>query len=100
MWKYFEDNICREDVPVAKFKNDKGTTIFYVFETENQFVAIPQVSWINKICLSFTEARKMNTPEEEAMEDAHDTLVCAMKHACEYIEKQYNKQVEIIRQSI
>lgn len=41
----------------------------------------------------------MNTPEEETME-AHDVLVCAMKHACEYIEEQYNEQVAKIKQSI
>lgn len=99
MWKYFENNICREDVPVAKFQNDKGITIFYVYETRDQFVAVSEVSWIKKVYVTFSESRKMNTPEEDAME-AHDVLVCAMKHACEYIEEQYNEQVTKIKQSI
>lgn len=99
MWAYYNKNIGTDNSVVAEFQNAKGIRVFNVYEQEGCYAAISNVPWIKNVHVTFSEARRMNTPEEEAM-DAHNTLLCRLKHACEIIEAYYNDQVDIIKKSI
>ena len=99
MWEYFEHNMTNENGPVAKFKNDKGVTVFYVYEDRDAFIAMPQMDFIKSVVVTFEESSQMTTPEEES-QDTHSVLLARMKHACECIEKKYNEQVLKIKTSV
>lgn len=99
MWTILDKNILSDEKPVAKFKNNKGITIFYVYSTKHGYNAISQINCIKSEYISYSDCRKMNTKEEENQE-THEVLASALRHACEYFEEKYSEQVNTIKEQI
>lgn len=96
-WEYYKDNICT-DFPVAAGFNDSGVQICEVKESRNAYFTSPCNVYLESAYLTYTDARKMNSDEEERQETV-DVLFSSMKHACEYFESDFKKQKEkIIRE--
>lgn len=84
---------------VAKLCKDNGTTVLRVYESRDSYYTSPVFSFIKSASVTYQKEREMNSLEE-ANENVHDVLFASLKHACEYFEGDYMKQVETIYKTI
>ncbi len=90
-WEYFKDNIVRDGVPVAIAKIN-GKRVFSVYEGRTYYYTQPYSRHLTSAHITYHDARKMNSDEEENQEKARDVLYSALIHACEYFEENYHEQ--------
>lgn len=86
-WEYFKDNICT-DRPVA-YASINGRRILYVYGSRNCYYTQPCSQYLKSIHITYSDARKMNTNEEENQKESIDVLYASLVHICEYFEKNY-----------
>lgn len=91
-WNYLDKNTTDGDT-VAYFVNKKGLTAFYVTAVRDGYVTTHLIDGIKSHFISYSDARKMNSKEEEAQKDSGDILFSALLHACEKFEENYYEQV-------
>lgn len=89
-WDYFKDNICT-DKPVA-YASINGRRILYVYENRNCYYTQPCLQYLKSAYITYSDARKMNTSEEENQKESIDVLYASLVHACEYFENNYYEQ--------
>lgn len=99
MWEFFEENINNEDRPCARFKNEKGNTVYLVHSLRDGFAALTSLDFIKSKFISYVDTRLLMTDEEQKL-DTREFISCELKHACEHFEEEYNKQVEKIKLTI
>lgn len=90
-WKYFKDNITRDDMPVAVAKI-KGRRILSVYAGKRYYYTQPYLRHLKSVFITYYDTREMNSDEEENQENAIDVLYSALIHACEYFEENYYEQ--------
>ena len=92
-WKYINRN-ATEGENVAYFVNKKGRTVFYVTAVREGYITTNVINGIKSNFISYSDARRMNSNEEEAQKDVGDVLFSALVHACGKFEENYNEQVK------
>lgn len=96
MWEFFEENINNEDRVCARFKNEKGHTVYLVHALRDGYAALTSLKFIESKFISYSDNRKLLSKEEEEL-NGKEFRLCELKHACEYFEEKYNEQVERIK---
>lgn len=94
MWKYFENNIGTRKV-VAEFYNEKEVHILNVYEYKKFYYTDTLHYFLMPIYIPYTEIGKT----EGETTKLHPTIKWLIK-ACDIIEKDYNLQVEKIKNII
>lgn len=89
-WKYYKENICTGR-PVASASLN-GKRILYVYAERDSYYTQPYLTYLKSAYITFFDARKMNTHQEENMERASDVLLASLVHACQYFEEDFNNQ--------
>lgn len=99
MWEFIEENINDEDRVCARYKNEKGHTVYLVHALRDGFAALTSLDFIKSKFISYGDTRLLMTDEEQKLE-GREFRLCELKHVCEHFEEEYNKQVEKIKLTI
>lgn len=89
-WEYFKNNICKDRPVAAAVIN--GKRILYVYENRDSYYTQPCSQYLKSAYITYHNARKMNTEEEENQKESIDVLYASLVHACEYFAGNYYEQ--------